>query len=429
MKNWTTKQLEEICEIQIGGTPSRNNSAFWDNEKITENFWVSIRDLRQKSIINTNERLSNLGVKNSNAKLVFKDTVLLSFKLTIGKVAFAGKDLYTNEAIAALIATNIDNNFLYFGLQHWDLLQDVDQAIKGATLNKEKLKKLRITVPKDIKEQIVIAEVLGKIDSAIEQTQKLIEKQKRIKQGLMQDLLTKGIDEHGNIRNEETHHFKDSPLGRIPEEWNALPVFEIGNVKVGRQRSPKYQTGKFTTPYLRVANVFDGFFDFSDVLEMDFTPSEKVTFSVLKGDVFLNEGQSLELVGRSAIYEGENNKYCFQNSLIRFRSFQTNNPYFCKQVFKYFLDTGKFMDVAKQTTSVAHLGTNRFAEMFFPRPELAEQNKIVSILKSHDNATNNLQIHLSKLEAMKKGLMQDLLTGKKSVNDLISERINTSQTF
>lgn len=73
----------------------------------------------------------------------------------------------------------------------------------------------------DKKEQEKIAAVLSKIDLTIAQTEAIIAKQQRIKTGLMQDLLTKGIDENGNIRSEETHEFKDSPLGRIPVEWES----------------------------------------------------------------------------------------------------------------------------------------------------------------------------------------------------------------
>ena len=82
----------------------------------------------------------------------------------------------------------------------------------------------RFTVPKlPLPEQSKIAEVLSTVDRAIEQTEALIAKHQRIKTGLLQDLLTRGIDEHGNLRSERTHKFKDSPLGRIPVEWECAP--------------------------------------------------------------------------------------------------------------------------------------------------------------------------------------------------------------
>ena len=105
----------------------------------------------------------------------------------------------------------IDSNyFLGSGLKH---------------LQKKDFKSHLLVIPKSLTEQKKIAEILSTVDKAIEQTEQLIAKYQRIKTGLMQDLLTKGIDENGNIRSEETHEFKDSPLGRIPLEWE---VVELG---------------------------------------------------------------------------------------------------------------------------------------------------------------------------------------------------------
>ena len=83
-------------------------------------------------------------------------------------------------------------------------------------------------------EQQKIAEILETVDNAIEKTEKIIEKYKRIKQGLMQELLTKGIDENWQIRSEKTHKFKDSPLGRIPEEWEVVRLWEVGEIIYGK---------------------------------------------------------------------------------------------------------------------------------------------------------------------------------------------------
>ncbi|GEM_PF-2559090 len=135
IEGWKTGRLGELSSIEIGGTPSRNEPTFWDSAKESSNVWVSIRDLSRSVINTTSEHLSDAGVRNSNVKLQAPGTVLLSFKLSIGRVAFAGVPLFTNEAIAGLRSEKIDHTYLYHGLQHWDLLQGVDQAIKGATLS------------------------------------------------------------------------------------------------------------------------------------------------------------------------------------------------------------------------------------------------------------------------------------------------------
>ena len=264
-------------------------------------------------------------------------------------------------------------------------------------------------------EQRKIARILTTVDNLIEKTEAMIAKYQAIKQGMMHDLFSRGIDAHGHLRPSQVEApdlYKQCELGWIPKEWKTCRVDEVGSVKLGRQRSPKHQSGRFTTPYLRVANVFDGFIDYSDVLEMDFTPTETDTYSLLPGDVLLNEGQSLELVGRSAIYKGEPYRFCFQNTLIRFRAYPPNDPRFCRGIFKFYIDIGRFMTIARQTTSVAHLGADRLAKLAFPCPEPDEQNRIASALLQHEKHCELDRAYKDNLVQQKIGLMQDLLTGK-----------------
>ncbi|MDE5603490.1 MAG: restriction endonuclease subunit S, partial [Helicobacter sp.] len=84
-------RLGEICEILIGGTPSRNNPSYFQGN----NLWVSIAEMRGQIIIDTKEKITDEAIEKSNVKLIPKGTTLLSFKLSIGKTAIAGKDLYT----------------------------------------------------------------------------------------------------------------------------------------------------------------------------------------------------------------------------------------------------------------------------------------------------------------------------------------------
>jgi type I restriction enzyme S subunit len=262
-KDWETGQLGDLCSIEIGGTPSRNAPEYWDTSKQTDNLWVSIKDLNNGVVTKTAEQITDLGVKHSNVKLQATGTVLLSFKLTIGRVGVAGVPLYTNEAIAGLRSDALDPDYLFQGLQYWDLLQGVDQAIKGATLNKEKLKAIEFEYPPGKPEQSKIAEVLSMVDRAIEQTEALIAKQQRIKTGLMQDLLTRGIDDHGNLRSEQTHEFKDSPLGRIPIEWEVKRLEHLlASVDPAMRSGPfgsallKEELSDSGIPLLGIDNVF-----------------------------------------------------------------------------------------------------------------------------------------------------------------------------
>jgi type I restriction enzyme S subunit len=269
-------------------------------------------------------------------------------------------------------------------------------------------------LPRDTKEQVSVGRLLRLIDEAIAETKAVIAKLRQVRAGLLHDLLTRGLDKHGQLRDPIAHpeQFKDSSLGRIPKEWEVVRVEDAGEVRLGRQRSPEHEYGMHMTPYLRVANVFDCYIDYSDVLAMNFDPSEQVTYGLRPGDILLNEGQSLELVGRSAIFTGPVGVFCFQNTLVRFRCNTTAMADFCQAVFKFWLDTRRFTLIAKQTTSVAHLGADRFAKMLFARPYIREQHLVAERLRAHDQLITAETEGLKKLQMLKSGLMSDLLTGR-----------------
>ncbi len=165
---------------------------------------------------------------------------------------------------------------------------------------------------------------------------------------------------------------------QLPNGWRWVRVKEIGNVQLGRQRAPKHQNGPNMRPYLRVANVFEDRIDLSSVLTMNFTPREFETFALRANDILLNEGQSLHLVGRPALYRDELPGACFQNTLVRFRPGPDVDPKFALTIFRGYMHTGKFQKIARWTTNIAHLGAQRFAEMPFPLPPLPEQHRIVA---------------------------------------------------
>lgn len=191
-KEWNIKKIKDVVNISIGGTPSRNRPELWDKNKENNNIWVSIKDLSSvfKYISDSSEYISDLGVNSSNAKLVKKDTVLMSFKLTIGKTAITKRDLYTNEAIASFEILNknvLDLNYLYYKLPF--LSYDLDQAIKGQTLNKEKINNTFIPIP-SFDEQQKISEILSIVDDQVFLFNNKKENFKLLKKGIMQQLLT-----------------------------------------------------------------------------------------------------------------------------------------------------------------------------------------------------------------------------------------------
>jgi type I restriction enzyme S subunit len=143
---------------------------------------------------------------------------------------------------------------------------------------------------------------------------------------------------------------------------------------------------------------------------MPFSDREWPRYVLRDGDILLNEGQSLDLVGRAAIYRGHPPDCAFQNTLVRFQAGPRTDQDFALALFRFFHAAGHFAEIATQTTSIAHLGSGRFGALEVALPPLPEQRKIAAILSSVDEAIEGTQAVIDQLQVVKKAMMADLLT-------------------
>jgi type I restriction enzyme S subunit len=277
------------------------------------------------------------------------------------------------------------------------------------------IEKLDIPTP-PILEQSKIAEVLSTVDRAIEQTEALIAKQQRIKTGLMQDLLTRGIDEHGNLRSEQTHEFKDSQLGRIPVEWDPMPLGSCGQWFSGG------------TPSKAIPRFWDGGVPWV-------CPKDMKQFELL---------QSIDTITEDAVAAGARlmptgTVFIVIRGMILAHTFpvgvSTTEVAFNQDVkaivpkqglmgryLAYWLSSHSYQFL-KLATTATH-GTKRFdldelqaASVGVPPPE--EQKQIVRLFDEQQSSIERLQGVTAKLQAEKRGLMQDLLSGDRRVTALL----------
>ncbi len=261
-------------------------------------------------------------------------------------------------------------------------------------LNQGALAGLLIQIP-SLHEQRAIVAALGDADALLAALDKLIAKNRDLKQATMQQLLT------GRTR-----------LPGFSGKWTTRLVAEMGAVLAGKALAI-YAPGT-PRPYLRTKNVLDGRIDVDDVLSMPMTDAEFDRFRILPGDVLLNEGQSLELVGRCSIYRNEFGSPCaMQNQLLRFRAGPQTNAGFAAHLFRRCQIDGTFASIATQTTSVAHLGSSRFSSLRLIWPaDVDEQAAISAILDDMDAELHALEARREKTRFLKQGMMQDLLTGR-----------------
>lgn len=202
----------------------------------------------------------------------------------------------------------------------------------------------------------------------------------------------------------------------LPTGWCWASPDQIGEVQLGRQRSPAHHKGEFMRPYLRVANVYEDRIDLSSVYEMNFSPKEFETYVLRSGDILLNEGQSLELVGRSAVYRDELPGACFTNTLVRFRPCKGVESEFAQTYFRACLRSHRFRRIARWTTNIAHLGADRFGAMEFPLPPQDEQLAIVEAVSTQlsvvDHLERDIESKLKSAQALRESILRLAFTGR-----------------
>jgi len=270
-------------------------------------------------------------------------------------------------------------------------------------------------------EQRKIAQILETVDNAIEKTEKIIEKYKRIKQGLMQDLLTKGIDEKGNIRSEKTHKFKDSPLGRIPEEWEVVRLGEISKT-ITKGTTPTTYGFSYTNDginFIKIESIDEnGNFIIEKFEHIDRKTNEYLSRSKLEeGDILFSIAGAL---GRVAIVEKSilpaNTNQAL--AIIRLKEKKEATIKFLRFYLASF-SIQNYIENILVRSAQSNLTLEQVSNFLIPLPPLSEQKRIAEIFSQIDQAIEEEEKYKQKLERLKKGLMEDLLTGKVRVNKLL----------
>ena len=192
---WKKVKLGDIFNLQMGKTPLRENKLYWDKG---EHNWVSISDMNfsEKYLSSTKEKISDIAVKESGIKLIPKNTVIMSFKLSIGKVKIVKEDIYSNEAIMAFIPKEnffIDKNFLYYCLKSLKWNEGINKAVKGLTLNKNLMSQKEIFLP-DLAIQKEIANNLDNIDNLLELRKKQLIYLKELSKSLFIKFNKNGVE-------------------------------------------------------------------------------------------------------------------------------------------------------------------------------------------------------------------------------------------
>ncbi|MDQ0417603.1 type I restriction enzyme S subunit [Croceifilum oryzae] len=385
--------LEDICHIVIGKTPLRSQKEYWGKG----NKWLSISDMQNKYIYETKEEITDKGVMDCNCKLIPEDTLLLSFKLSIGKMAFNKVPLFTNEAIVALTIKDenmLNKHYLYYALKSVDLLASTDRAVKGATLNKEKLR--RIKVP--ITDLIVQERIVGILDKA----QSLIDKRKQtiaeLNKLIMSVFYTSFAD------NSLADRFELKECIEIPLNAGWSPVCSQNN-----QGIPVFSLANLTGEGL--STKITKFYD-------ENLPTKGSDLKA--GDIVISRSNTRDLVGRVGLYEGTPSRVIYPDLMIRIRIKQDylNSIYF----FYYLISISKVIrNLAHGSNeSMVKISQSKLLSIPVIIPPKALQDKFAEQVQNIKDQKQRVQEHLEQLEQNFDSLLHRAFTGQLNINDPIT---------
>lgn len=316
-----------------------------------------------------------------------------------------------------------DKKYIYYTLSLPSARKFMQENSSGSTvlhLKTKNVPKLKVWLPADKEIQITISKILTSIDRAIAQTEALIAKHQRIKTGLMQDLLTRGIDEHGQLRDPSTHRFKSTPLGMIPEEWEVSNIGKISHrVTSGSRWWARYysDTG---AKFIRIGNLTREHVNLrlQNIQHVQPPDSSEAKRTVLEtGDLLISVTADLGIIGIVPSDLGE--AYINQHIALVKLDKEKINPYFIGNLLSGF-QAQKYFSLLND--SGAKAGLNLKAISAFPvvfPSDKKEQDRMAEIIQKTDGIIETQKSKRKKFLGLKAGLMRDLLSGRVSVRLLM----------
>ncbi len=345
--------------------------------------------------------------------------LLMSVRAPVGEVNQATTRTVIGRGLSALRFSADDQDFAWHALR-WST-EKLNKLAQGSTfvaVSRQDVETLEIPWHGVANKRI--AAVLDTVDEAIAKTEAVIAKLKHVRAGLLHDLLTRGLDEHGELRDPVAHpeQFKDSPLGRIPREWEIAFVGQLFEMQLGKMLSPKAKAGGDSRPYVGNRHVLWDRVECSDLEYMDFTAEERTKFALRVDDLLVCEGGE---VGRTAIWCGEVVECFFQKAIHRLRPKDDRIiPQYMLAFMKRAAERGAFVNLTSQT-SIAHLTQEKLAILPVALPPRIEQERMIEAWSSLDVEQRYNEGFLAKLNHLKSGLMDDLLTGRVRVPEHIMD--------
>ena len=389
--DWNIMKLSEVAEIVMGQSP--DSSSYNDTEDGVAFFQGKTEFGRINPVVKK--------WCNNPTKISKPLDILISVRAPVGDVNINNIEACIGRGLGAIRATSSSNyKYLYYAIQKYN--NQLKKASQGSTfeaINSNDLKGLKLPIP-HIDEQEKIALILSNVDEQIDNVDALIEKNKELKKGLMQTLLTKGI---GHTK------FKTTEIGEIPEEWNIFKLSDCATIIDSLHETPEYSESGF--PMIRVVDVNGKAINTKLTNKVCETIYKKFTkkYEPKQGDIIMSRVGSYGLVS----YLKDSERVCLGQNIVIITT------ELCKKYLFYVLSSEYVKNNIEKVTvgsSQKTLSLANINELKILIPSIKEQNKISLILSDIDEKIEKYENKKQKLEELKKGLMQQLLSGQIRVN-------------
>ena len=381
--------------------------------------WVTTGELRENTIYETEKYVTQSAISSYSAlkKHPTGSLVIAMYGATIGRIGVLGCEAVLNQACFAIHPCDgIDLSFL----RHWfegfrSELIELGTGAGQPNISAEKIRNLVVSAPFMLEEQRKIAAHLdietARIDALIIKKTRFIELLREKRQALITHAVTKGLDPNAKMKDSGVEW-----LGEVPEHWEVKRLKFIATVQTGVAKG-KDTTGEKTVevPYLRVANVQDGYLDLSEVATIEITASDLPRYLLQPGDVLMNEGGDFDKLGRGHVWNGEVESCIHQNHVFAVRPHAVASRWlntFTSSAAAQFY----FMGRSKQSTNLASISSSNLMELAVPLPPDAEQDAILdqlaSVLVRVDSSLQKTERSIELLKERRSALITAAVTGQ-----------------
>ena len=400
--DWEVSKLVDVATFRRGSFPQPYGLPEWYDEKNGMPF-IQVYDVDDNFKLKptTKQKISKIGSEKS--VFIEKGTLIITIQGSIGRIAITQYDAYIDRTLLIFQSFLKPIDKVYLGNQLKVLFHKEGQKANGSTIKtitKAQLSNFIIPIP-SLPEQQKIAEILSTIDEQISTTQAIIDKSKELKKGLMQKLFSEGI---GHTE------FKDTKIGRIPKDWEVVKVGSVANCFGG------------TTPSTTVEEYWNGEILWATPSDITKNDSEYLLDTERKITELGRASKNLRYVKKDGLLMTSRASIGFLN--VSNGDITTNQGFInieCKEsyhhkFFYYWITNNRNLLIRfSQGSTFMELYRKTFAKINVPLPPLPEQQKIAEILSEADAKIDKEEQEKTQLELLKKGLMQQLLTGQKRV--------------